>query len=145
TSTTGRSTSDDQRMSTDTLLQPLQGKANQAIDLAEHRLNIWEGSVRSGKTVSSLIAWLLYVRQGPAGNLAMIGRTERTLKRNIIDPLVDWLGPERCRYVAGSGELWITGRRIYLAGANDERAAAKIQGLTLAGAYVDEVTVIPES
>jgi hypothetical protein len=44
-----------------------------------------------------------FVRTGPAGNLAMIGKTERTLKRNVIDPLVDMLGPKRCRYVAGAG------------------------------------------
>lgn len=127
------------------LLAPLEGKAAQALEHLDHRIVIWEGSVRSSKTVGSLLAWLTYTRTGPAGNLVMVGKTERTLKRNIIDPLIDWLGPRRCRYVAGSGELWILGRRIYIAGANDERAQDKIRGLTLAGAYVDEVTVIPES
>jgi PBSX family phage terminase large subunit len=75
----------------------------------------------------------------------MVGKTERTLKRNIIDPLVDWLGERRCKYVQGNGELWLLGRRIYVAGANDERSMDKIRGLTLAGAYVDEISVIPES
>lgn len=124
---------------------PLVGKQRQSVELADHRLNIWDGSVRSSKTISSLIAWLLYVRSGPAGNLAMVGKTERTLKRNVIDVLVEMLGPKRCRHVQGEGELHLLGRRIYLAGANDERAQEKIRGLTLAGAYVDEASVIPES
>lgn len=128
-----------------TAVEPLAGKAQTAVLEPTRRLNIYEGSVRSGKTVSSLLKWLKYVREGPAGNLAMVGKTERTLKRNVIDVLTEWLGPKRCKYVQGSGELHLLGRRIYIAGANDERAQDKIRGLTLAGAYVDEITVIPES
>lgn len=124
---------------------PLVGKQRSSVELATARLNVWDGSVRSSKTISSLIAWLLYVRTGPAGNLLMVGRTERTLKRNVIDPLVEMLGERRCRYVAGSGELWLLGRRVYIAGANDERAQEKIRGLTLVGAYVDEASTLPES
>ena len=126
-------------------LAPLAGKQALSTELATARLNIWEGSVRSGKTVASLMAWLRYTRRGPAGNLVMIGRTERTLKRNIIDPLVDWLGAERCKPKWGEGELLLAGRRIYLAGANNEAAQEKIRGLTLAGAYVDELSLYPES
>jgi hypothetical protein len=51
---------------------------------------------------------------------------------------------KRCRYVAGAGELHLFGRRIYTAGANDIRAVEKIQGLTLAGAYGDEIATWPE-
>ncbi len=32
-----------------------------------------------------------------------------------------------------------------MVGANDERAEEKIRGMTLAGAYVDEASVLPES
>jgi len=127
------------------IVEPLPSKGRRSVKLATARLNLWEGSVRSGKTMASLVAWMLFVRTGPAGNLAMIGKTERTLKRNVIDPLIEMVGPKRCRYVAGAGELWLFGRRIYVAGANNEAAVSKIQGLTLAGAYVDEVTTLPES
>src|SRR5690606_26825491 len=116
-----------------------------SVALATARTNVWEGSVRSGKTIASLLAWLLYVRQGPAGNLAMIGKTERTLKRNVIDVLVEMLGERRCRHNRGEGELNLLGRRIYLAGANDARSEDKIRGLTLAGAYVDEASLVPEA
>lgn len=126
-------------------VSPLTGKQRESVRLATARLNIWEGSVRSSKTISSLVAWLKFVRTAPLGNLLMAGKTERTLKRNIIDPLTEMLGEQRCRLVQGSGELFLLGRRVYLAGANDERAQERIRGLTLAGAYVDEVSTIPQS
>jgi hypothetical protein len=34
---------------------------------ADAKVNIWEGAVRSGKTVSSLLAWLIYVAEAPRG------------------------------------------------------------------------------
>lgn len=126
-------------------LAPLVGKQLTSYRKATARINLWEGSVRSSKTVSSLLAWLWFTRNGPAGNLLMVGRTERTLRRNVIDPLVEMLGDTRCRYVAGSGELHLLGRKVYIAGANDETAQEKIRGLTLIGAYVDEVSTVPES
>jgi PBSX family phage terminase large subunit len=36
------------------------------------------------------------------------------------------------------------GRKIWLEGANDERAENKIRGITLTGAYCDELTLFPE-
>lgn len=120
-------------------------RQREAVLEAESRLNIFDGSVSAGKTVASLIRWLQFIRQGPPGNLAMIGKTERTLKHNVVDLLVEWLGPKRCRLVAGSGELWICGRRAYVYGANDQRSETKIRGLSLVGAYCDEITTWPES
>lgn len=108
------------------------------------RINIWDGSVRSGKTVATFPRWLEYAINGPSGEYVMVGKTERTLKRNIINPLKEMLGKD-LRYNQGEGEIYIKKRRIYVAGANDERAADKIRGLTLAGAYGDELTLYPES
>lgn len=126
-------------------VSPLTGKALEATRLATARGNLWEGAVRSGKTVSSILVWLDYVRHGPPGNLLMVGKTERTLKRNIVDPIIEMVGVKRCVYKIGAGEIELFGRTIYVAGANDEKAVDKIKGLTLAGAYGDEVTTWPES
>jgi PBSX family phage terminase large subunit len=126
-------------------VRPLDGKARRAYNLATAPINIWEGSVRSGKTVSSLLRWVDYARNGPPGSLLLVGKTERTAKRNIIDPLKDMLGARRCRFNSGTGELQLLDRNIYVVGANDERAQEKIRGLTLAGAYVDEASTVPES
>lgn len=127
------------------MFKPLAGKALRATQLAAARGNLWEGAVRSGKTIGSIMAWLKYIRTGPPGNLLMVGKTERTLKRNIIDVIEQMLGKKRCVYRAGAGEVTILGRLIYVAGANDEKAVDKIKGLTLAGAYMDEVTTYPQT
>lgn len=124
---------------------PLVGKQAESVRLATARGNLWEGAVRSSKTVSSILAWLRYVRTGPPGPLLMVGKTERTLKRNIIDPIIEMVGPRRCRFRSGVGEVDLFGRLIYTAGAHDESSADKIKGMTLAGAYGDELTTWPES
>lgn len=124
---------------------PISDKALGSITKSTARLNIWEGAVRSSKTVASLIRWIEFVKDGPDGPLLMIGKTERSLKRNILQPLSDIVGARRFRLNTGTGELRLCGRLVYLAGANDERAEQKIRGLTLAGAYGDELTLWPES
>lgn len=112
---------------------------------ATARLNILDGSVRSGKTVASLVAWIMFVAEAPPGELLMAGKTERTLKRNVLDPLEQVVGSKHFKLNRGAGEAYLFGRRIYLAGANDERAEGKIRGMTLVGAYGDEITLWPES
>jgi PBSX family phage terminase large subunit len=124
---------------------PLVGKQRESVRLSTARGNIWEGAVRSSKTVCSTLKWLRFVREAPDGPLAMVGKTERTLKRNIIDPIQAMVGKKRCVYRAGAGEVDLFGRLIYTAGANNELAVDKIKGLTLAGAYADEITTWPES
>src|SRR5690606_23498028 len=119
-------------------------KAKASIRDSDARLNLWHGSVRSGKTIRSIIRWLTFIREAPPGALLMVGKTERTLRRNILDELERIVGARNYRYVGGSGEAFILGRRVLLVGANDERAEGKIRGMTLAGAYGDELTLWPE-
>lgn len=109
------------------------------------RINVWDGSVRASKTVATLIRWLDFVAHGPDGELLLLGKTERTLRRNIVHPLEELLEPGdlTVNWGAGEGTLW--GRRFYVAGANDERAIDKIKGLTLAGILGDEVSTWPAS
>ena len=117
-----------------------------SIQESDARLNIWEGAVRSSKTICSLIRWIEFTQTAPDnGDLVMMGKTERTLKRNILSPLADMLGPKRYRYVQGEGELYISGRKIYVIGANDDRSEGKVRGMTMAGMYGDEVTLWPEA
>jgi PBSX family phage terminase large subunit len=87
-----------------------------------------------------------FVINGPPGELVMIGKTERTLKRNVIDPLITMYGSRNVSTKGmGKGEIHIFGRRVYLVGANDERAEQKIRGASFVGAYCDEITLYPES
>ena len=125
------------------------GKQKSSIDASNARLNLWHGAVRSSKTVGANYRWMLFiaeaVKNNVHGDLLMFGKTERTLKRNILDPLAEYMGPNRFRYNKGEGEAYMWGRKIHIAGANDERAEGKIRGGTYLAAYGDELTLIPES
>lgn len=106
------------------------------------RIAVWEGAVRSSKTIVSLLAWAQYVTEAPPGPLLMAGRTLDTLIRNVLDPLTDLLGPGQVKVVRGDGRAEILGRKIHLVGADNGAAESRIRGLTLAGAYVDELTIL---
>ena len=122
----------------------LTGKALRSAQLATAAGNLWEGAVRSGKTIASILRWLEFVRMGPPGPLLMVGKTERTLRRNVLDTMMGMLGPRRMKIVAGTGEVDILGRKIYITGAHNVGAADKIKGMTLVGWYGDEITTWPE-
>lgn len=104
-----------------------------------------DGAVRSSKTIGTLLMWVRYTQHGPKGTLAMIGRTETAVINNLILPLQEMLGAKRVVLNRGTGTVSIMGREIKLYGANDLSSVTKIQGLTLAGAYLDEATNVPES
>lgn len=111
------------------------------------RINILEGSVSSGKTWISLVLWAFWVRTMPddPGSLyLMSARSLTTLKRNCLLLLQSLVGEKNFTFTISSKEGWLFGRHILLEGANDSQAEAKIRGLTLQGAYVDEITKVPE-
>jgi len=117
------------------------------IDALKHsdaRINIFEGPVRAGKSFISLLRWLAFCRDGPKGPLLICGRTDKTIKRNIILPLQELVG-NALNYSIGKGEVTLYDRLMYVVGANDERAEGKIRGSEFAGALIDEATLIPES
>lgn len=126
------------------MIQDLSAKQALSVCESDAYINIWEGAVRSGKSFSSLVRWIEYIKECKEGNLVIIGRTATTIKINIIDELLRLLNVD-ARYYSGKQQLNLWGKKIYLVGANDERAVGKIQGATFAGAYVDEVTLLPES
>jgi hypothetical protein len=137
-------------------LDALEGKALAATEVPDGcDIIAFDGSVRSSKTVSSLLMWAEFVMSGirykghdapdgPEGMLAIIGRTETAAINNIVKPLQDIFGTHRVVLNRGLGVCTLFGREIQLYGANNAEAVTKIQGATLAGAYVDEATNIPE-
>ena len=124
------------------ILQDLSPKQLFSFQESTARINIWEGAIRSGKSHSCLIRFLDYIIHGPKGTLVAVGKTNSTLKRNFVDPLMEMLGID-VKYYAGKQEVHLYGRTIILIGANDERAEGKIRGNTFAGALVDEATLLP--
>ena len=126
--------------------KPFSPKALDFIENSNARLNIAHGAVRSSKTISGTVRWLDYMVSGPPGDLAMLGRTIATLQRNVINDLLDIVGPKNYKWInRQQGELRILDRRIYCFGANNDHAESKIRGATFAGALCDEVNLYPKS
>jgi len=127
-------------------------------------INIFEGAVRSSKTVCSIIAWLDFVEKSPHREFLMTGKTSDTLYRNVIDGgvgIISIMGEKRAKYVKGgdggahlklkfrnpnkaSERKWIE-KICYCIGGNDEKSEGRVRGMTVAGWYADEVTLYPES
>jgi PBSX family phage terminase large subunit len=109
------------------------------------RINILEGSVRSGKTYVSMVLWWLMVTSSAAdAQFLMTGNTLMSLKRNLLEPMLLMLGCKEFSYSLAKKEAHIGGKRIYLEGAGDARGENKIRGLTLDGAYCDELSLMDE-
>ena len=125
-------------------MQPMSVKQCHALIESDARLNVFEGPVRAGKSFVSLVRWIDFCLNGPPGAMIVVGRTDKTIKRNIIVPLQELAG-KIVQYSIGKGELRVGSRLIYVVGANDDRAEAKIRGSEFAGALIDEATLIPES
>ena len=107
------------------------------------RINLLSGSVRSGKTYISLLKWAIFVASMPQNcEFLMTGKTLTSLKRNCLGLLQDLVG-DNFKYSISQKSGTLFGRKIWLEGANDDRAESKIRGMTLAGSYVDELTQIP--
>jgi len=113
------------------------------------RVAVWEGSIRSGKTLGSLLRFLMFVAVAPTGGqLVVVARTRDTAARNVFAPLQDeslfGIVAQQVSYTAGAPSGTILGRTVYVIGASDAKSEKVLRGLTVAGAYVDEITVIPE-
>lgn len=109
------------------------------------RINLLEGSVSSGKTWISLVLWAFWVATMPESGLyLMTAKTLTTLRRNCLLLLQELVGEKNFTFSIPAKEGFLFGRRIILEGANDAKAEPKIRGVTLQGAYVDELTQTPE-
>ena len=124
-------------------------KQEQVISLLKHkklkRINLLEGSVRSGKTWISLIIWAMWVATQPKdANFLMAAKTLTALERNNLNLLESLVGADNFKFSVASKKGTLFGRTVYLEGASDARAESKIRGLTLKGAYLDELTLFDE-
>ncbi len=113
---------------------------------------ICDGAVRSGKTLSmsiSFILWSFY--RFSDSSFALCGKTITSLRRSVITPLLPVLikmgFTVREKKSANMLEIGRRNRfnRYYLFGGRDESSASLIQGMTLCGVLLDEVALMPRS
>jgi len=113
---------------------------------------ICDGAVRSGKTLSTGLSFFCWAMQSFRDrNFALCGKTIVSVRRNLLEeliPLLERMG-FRCEQKVSQNILKVRlgGRSntFYLFGGKDEGSAALIQGITLAGALLDEVALMPRS
>ena len=112
---------------------------------------VCDGSVRSGKTMSMSIGFILWSGRNFNGeNFAFCGKTIDSLKRNVVTPLQKWLeGVAKLKINLSKNYMDITfnnhTNRYYMFGGKDESSYQLIQGITLAGVLFDEVALMPRS
>ena len=113
---------------------------------------ICDGAVRSGKTLCTGLSFFCWAMQTFHGrNFALCGKTIVSVRRNLLSELVPLLEEMgfRCEQKVSRNLIRVRlGRRrntFYLFGGKDEGSAALIQGITLAGALLDEVALMPRS
>lgn len=113
---------------------------------------IADGAIRSGKTVCMSLSFVMWaMEQFDNANFALCGKTIGSLRRNVLMILKLMLRGRGYLVEDHRADNLLTIKRsgkqnyFYLFGGKDERSQDLIQGITLAGAFFDEVALMPES
>lgn len=138
-------------------IKPFTPNQLRALAMSNAPFNLWDGSIRSGKTFLS-IAWLINkIKELPDGDGMILGQTSETIERNFLNDFMEILGESNYDYRSGryidvfyyarnkqSGRQERKTRRLYVVGAKDKRAVGRVRGSTLMLAYVDEGSLMPK-
>ena len=108
------------------------------------RINILSGSIRSGKTITLLPKLLMYIEEGAKGIIGILGVSKQTIYDNVLRDLFETVGEDNYHYNRLTGDLKIFDRELKVIGARDEGSEKYLRGITLAGAFCDELSLMPE-
>lgn len=113
---------------------------------------IADGAIRSGKSLSMSLSFVLWGMTRFNGNsFAMCGKTVGSFRLNVLFWLKLMLYGRGFECVEHRTENLLVVTRggvtnyFYIFGGRDERSQDLIQGITLAGVFLDEVALMPES
>ena len=131
-------------------LQVLTWWANPVIS-QKYNAVIADGSIRSGKTMSMSLSFVLWAMSNfNECNFAICGKTVGSCRRNVITPLLSMIRQRyRIKDKRSDNVIIIESDNIknsfYIFGGKDESSQDLIQGITLAGVLLDEVALMPQS
>lgn len=118
----------------------------------DHDGIIADGSIRSGKTVSMALSFVMWAMASfEEQNFAMCGKTIGSFRRNVLMPLKLMLASRGYKIKDHRADNYVeisykgVVNYFYIFGGKDERSQDLIQGITLAGVLFDEVALMPES
>lgn len=110
------------------------------------------GAIRSGKTLSMSLSFVLWAMESFNGqNFIMAGKTVGSFRRNVLFWLKQMLTSRAYQLSEKRAENLLivakgdTVNYFYIFGGKDERSQDLVQGITAAGAFFDEVALMPES
>ncbi len=111
--------------------------------------NFAHGSVRTGKTIVTLYAFMVAVDRCPDSDIWMIGYTSSTIYDNVINllfenPIFSIFRPF-CSWNKQTRVLSYKDKVIRTCGAENSSSAGRIQGQTISLVYCDEMTLFAES
>lgn len=126
---------------------PLSPKQFEFIIHSKAKWNLAHGSVRTGKTVGTLFAFMHKVDRCCDSKIYIVGHTFDTAYRNVVRLLLESEELKLFRpFCSWSGKkLLYKDKVISVLGAKDEGAIGNFQGLTMSLCYCDEMTLYPES
>ena len=125
-------------------------KQMMAYSSANARVNVFEGSIRAGKTFSWLLIMLTKIKNaGSEGAIVIIGKNRDSIYRNVFEPLetIPALAEftKHVEYRQGAATARFFGRTVHVIGANDGMSENKIRGMTIQQSYCDEITVLDQA
>jgi PBSX family phage terminase large subunit len=125
-------------------------KQRRSVKQAKGRVNIFQGSIRAGKTFSWLLIMMHKIATaGTMGAIVIVGKNRDAIYRNVFEPIETipalQVFAKHVHYKQGAATAKIFGRTVHVIGANDAKSENKIRGMTIQLAFCDEVTVLDVS
>lgn len=120
----------------------LSSKQTEYLQSCNHRWNIKVGATGSGKSwmdYAVVIPKRLLALRGQ-GAAVLLGNTQGTLSRNILEPMRDIWGEALVGNISSDNTARLFGQRVHILGADNRKHVARLQGMTIEYAYGDEMT-----
>ena len=109
---------------------------------ANHRWNFKGGATRSGKTYRDF-RWIIPMRvrerAGMDGLTVVLGVTNSTIERNVLEPMRRLYGEELVSRISSDNTVKLFGEKCYALGAEKISQLSKLRGASFKYCYGDEV------
>ena len=120
----------------------LNNKQKEFIKNCNHRYNIKTGATRSGKTYLDLLYTIpsrIRERAGKKGLNVILGVTNSTIERNVLQPMREIYGNNLVGTINSQNIAKLFGEEVYCLGAEKVNQVSKIRGSSIKYCYCDEL------
>lgn len=120
----------------------LSNKQKEFIKNCNHRYNIKTGATRSGKTYLDLLYTIpsrIRERAGKKGLNVILGVTNSTIERNVLQPMRELYGDRLVGTINSQNIAKLFGEEVYCLGAEKVSQVSKIRGASIKYCYCDEL------